>query len=58
MVDLDLCAGELQGGQREPKKNKPRKHDGTGSSRRETKGDSLKMMMELDPVEGVQTGKA
>ena len=52
------CAGELQGGQREPKKNKPRNHDGTGSSRRETKGNSLEIMMELDPVEGVQTGRS
>ena len=32
MVDFDLCAGALEGGQREPKKNKPRNHAGTGSS--------------------------
>ena len=56
IVDLDLCVGELEGGQTEPKKNKPRNHDGTGSSRREIKGDSLEIMMELDPVNGVQTG--
>ena len=52
MVDLDLCARESEGAQkREPKKDKPRSHDGTGSSRRETqretKGDSLEIMMEL-----------
>ena len=59
---LDLCAGELEGGRREPKKNKPQNHDGTGSSRRETKGGtkggSLEIMMELDPVEGGQTGRS
>ena len=55
-MDLDLCAGELDGGQTGPKKNKPRNHDGTGSNRRETKGDSLEIMMELDPVDRVQTG--
>ena len=58
VVDLDLCAGELEGVQTEPKKNKPRNHDGTGSSRRETKGDSLEIMMELDPVDGVQRGRS
>ena len=39
MVGLDLCARELKGEQRAPKGDKPRNHDGTGSSRRETKVD-------------------
>ena len=58
MMDLNLRGRELEGGHREPKKNKPRNHDGTGSSRRETKGDSLEIMMELDPVEEVQTRRS
>ena len=33
------------------KGNKPRNHDGIGSSRREIKRISLEIMMEFDPVD-------
>ena len=51
MVDLDLCARGLERGQREPKGDKPRNHDATGSSRREEKGDKPRNHDETDPVE-------
>ena len=52
-MDLDLCAGELEG-------DKPRNHDGTGPRRREDKGKqterSLEFMMEVDPIAGKTKG--
>ena len=39
MVNMELCARELKGGQREAKGDKPRHHDGTQSNRKGARRD-------------------